>query len=306
MQARVREGTYRHRKGAVGVCRTGGRRCPACTSSAGRAKHNDRRRKNRAIKAAVMKLPGAPEELRSAPPSRAKAWAKENGWAETVEAAASAATTSGGDSGAGQNVHDGDIPPVPATRAGEFTAERTATWSDAQLEQALAEVWDDQQAVDAIAALIDSRQEADKAVEAALSGQYEDPRAQAWSQSPGWATSDPLTDPGRRPTSRLTADQQLRADYETYVDSQWLQAEADCHGQLLTPEARQLGIDTRSLFSGSVTRAQKYASDELQSWWGAHGRLTLAAFRHQAFGRSSDRSAAEQAKLGHFDNATTW
>jgi hypothetical protein len=243
-------------------------------------------------------IPDAPlADLRAAPPSRAKAWAAEHGWSEVIESALD--SHSSNDPAAGRHV-------LPLTRAGEFTPERTATWSDAQLEQALAEVWDDQQAVDAIAALIDSRQAADAAVEQALAGRYEDPRLQVWSQQPGWARRDPLVDPGRRPRSRLTADQQLRADYETYIDSQWLQAESDCNGQLLTPAARQLGIDARSLFSGSTARALKYASEELQSWWAAHGRLTLAAFRHQAFGRDSDRAAAEQAKLGHFDDAATW
>lgn len=297
------------------MCRTGARRCPACSSRAGLDKHNARRRRNRAMKDVVLALaesvPGAPvDDLQKMAPTKAKAWAVGHGISEQAIAAAMPPdrpprrfrTDRPERSRAGSAAQ---VRP-PATRAGEFTAETTALWSDEQLEQALTEVWDDQQAVDAIATLIDSRQAADDAVARAMAGQFEDPRAQAWSTEPGWARRDELVDPGLRPTSRLTADQQLRADYETYVDTQWLQAEADCNGQLLTPAARQMGLDSRSLFSGSTSRAVKYASEELQSWWQRHGRLTLAAFRHQAFGRDSDRSAAEQARLGHFDNAAAW
>jgi hypothetical protein len=184
--------------------------------------------------------------------------------------------------------------------AAELTPANTAYWSDEQLAQALSKVWDDQQAVDAIALLIDSRQAADEAVERAMSGQNRD-RPTVWNTCQRRRANKPSR--GRRTTSALTADQQLRADYETYIDTQWLQAESDCHGQLLTPRARQCGIDARSLFTGSTARAQKYASQELQAWWATHGRLTLAAFRHQAFARPSDRPAGERSRFGHFDDA---
>lgn len=48
------------------MCRTGGRRCPGCNGATARAKHNERRRKNRAIKAAAL------------------AWARANGHEETA------------------------------------------------------------------------------------------------------------------------------------------------------------------------------------------------------------------------------
>lgn len=87
---------------------------------------------------------------------------------------------------------------------------------------------------------------------------------------------------------------------------QWLQAEADCNGQLLNPKARSAGVDARSLFSGPITRALKHSSEELQAWWGRHGRLSLAAFRHQAFGRDSDAAAAERARMETFDGVAAW
>ncbi len=64
------------------MCRTGGRRCPGCNGPTARAKHNARRRKNRAIKVAVVQWArdhGRPtdeiEELLDNPPGVAKAWA---------------------------------------------------------------------------------------------------------------------------------------------------------------------------------------------------------------------------------------
>ena len=94
-------------------------------------------------------------------------------------------------------------------------------------------------------------------------------------------------------------------EYETYLDVQWLQAESDCNGVLLTAEARAKGIDSRTLFSGNFNRAIKYASPELQSWWQANGRMSLGAFRHQMLGRNSDREAAEAAKYQTYD-AAAW
>jgi len=137
-------------------------------------------------------VPGAPiDELQKMAPTKAKAWAVDHGITEkAIDAAmppdrpprrfrSSRPERSGADSETRAR--------PPATRAGEFTAEKTALWSDEQLERALTEVWDDQQAVDAIATLIDSRQAADDAVAQAMAGQFEDPRAQAWSTEPGWA-----------------------------------------------------------------------------------------------------------------------
>lgn len=67
------------------MCRTGGRRCPGCESTEARAAHNDRRRRNREIKAAIVKEAGrrgaAPEvieELKKGSPENAKKWAQAN------------------------------------------------------------------------------------------------------------------------------------------------------------------------------------------------------------------------------------
>lgn len=207
-----------------------------------------------------------------------------------------------------QQFHLPPVPTQPPSRVREFTPRATADWTEAQLEQAIVECAQsgDGPALEALERLLTARENVSKMA----SGLQDRHTSTAWddlAHQPAWATSaSPLLSPGRRPQSRLTPDQQVRTDYETYVDVQWLAAETDCHGQLLTPAARAAGIDSRSLFSGPITRAQKYASEELQSWWGAHGRLTFAAFRHQALGRHCDAAAAERVRMETFDNALTW
>lgn len=68
------------------MCRAGGRRCPGCNGQTGRAAHNERRRRNRALKREILELAeeagAAPEVLRrleEGPPEVAKKWAAENG-----------------------------------------------------------------------------------------------------------------------------------------------------------------------------------------------------------------------------------
>ena len=94
---------------------------------------------------------------------------------------------------------------------------------------------------------------------------------------------------------RLTAEQQLRASYAEYLETAYLQAEADCRGVLLSAEAKARGISSRSLFQGQSSRALKWASEELRSWWQKHGRLTYAAFKQGAQGGAG--GALEAARL---------
>lgn len=302
------------------VCRAkvhGGRRCPGCSGPAAQARHNSRRRDGRQLRAAVLayaRRSGVANrevaQLAGSPPLTARRWAVEHHLAGPelgVDLRDSDIAHIRDDLARSRGWLDPPVPQLPPSRTAEFTAEATAGWSEEQLEAAIGECLqtNDTHALDALEQLVDARQSADEerrrqAEEYARAAAAEEARRDPW------ATPTPLTSPGLRTATRLSATQQLRADYECYLDVQWLQAEADCNGQLLTPEARAKGIDSRSLFSGSLSRAARYASWELQSWWGAHGRLTLAAFRHQAFGRDSDAAAAERARTRTFDNVAAW
>lgn len=259
------------------MCRTGGRRCPC--------RQDDRRR---SIEVARQRL--------SRYARRADAASDPDDQARNERLFESALT----------DVEDrtghrlAPVPEPPATRAGEFTPEATASWSDEQLEAALADCWNDQQAVDAIAAVMDAREQTSGA---ATADPLPDRAEQAWAD---WDSqpNDPIERPGLRPSRRLTAEQQARADYETMREVWFLQAEYECNGQLVSARYRDQRIDPRSLWTGPATRAMKYASPELASWWARNGRTTWTAFRYHALGRRSDKAQAESVRLGTaFDDA---
>lgn len=85
--------------------------------------------------------------------------------------------------------------------------------------------------------------------------------------------------PDLTPSQRKSASREReRADYECYIDSQWIRAENDLNGVLLTPRARFEGIDARDLFTRRL-RSLKHASPELQEWFAANGRLSFDEWR---------------------------
>ncbi|MGW2292675.1 phage minor capsid protein [Streptomyces phaeochromogenes] len=83
---------------------------------------------------------------------------------------------------------------------------------------------------------------------------------------------------------RLTR-RQARELYDEYVYRQYLKAEDDCRGYLLSKKAEAAGHYPLSLFSGPARIAHARASDELKEWWKEHGRLTQAEFIEQATGQ---------------------
>lgn len=90
--------------------------------------------------------------------------------------------------------------------------------------------------------------------------------------------------------------EQVRQAYYEWVHSQFLRAEQDTRGVLLTREGQAAGIDPQELFSGPAARARKYASEELKRWWVDNTRMTLAEFREQYLGWETDRRAARRAR----------
>ncbi len=102
-----------------------------------------------------------------------------------------------------------------------------------------------------------------------------------------------LVDVARRPGERRRDT--VRRLYAEQVYLQWLQAEDDTRGHLLSPAGKAKGIDPVTLWSGPAARARKYASPELKEWWESHGgRRTMTEFATQYGG---DRRAAQSARL---------
>lgn len=88
-------------------------------------------------------------------------------------------------------------------------------------------------------------------------------------------------DEGKRITRR-----QARELYDEYVYTQYLKAEEDCRGNLLSQRGQAAAWTPISLFSGPARIAYPNASDELKEWWAEHGRLTQAEFITAATGQT--------------------
>ena len=73
----------------------------------------------------------------------------------------------------------------------------------------------------------------------------------------------------------------MRADFELYRHSRFLCAHTELRGELLNAAGRAARIDPVSLFMGPWSRVERYASEELKSWFAQHGRLTVDEFETQ-------------------------
>lgn len=192
-------------------------------------------------------------------------------------------------------------PPPAATRADEFTFDRTATWSDEVLAHAYCEMAeaDDVPAMEALERIMDHRDEIDRqrAAEAALRD-VERQRQAEWDSWDYHHDDNPLTNPAVRgqKCDPVNTERACRAEYDSYVYIQYLQAEEECRGNMLNAEGRAKGIDPMSLFSGPNAVAAAYASPELKTFFGNNGRVTYVEWRYSALGRQSDRRAAQTAR----------
>lgn len=103
-----------------------------------------------------------------------------------------------------------------------------------------------------------------------------------------------LLDANRRPGE--TRDQSLRRQYAEATHQQYLAAEKETRGHLLTPEGRAKGVDPKSLFTGSNVNANKYASDELKDFWKKNPRKTLVQYKADTLGGKENIAAAKKTE----------
>lgn len=93
-----------------------------------------------------------------------------------------------------------------------------------------------------------------------------------------------------RDAARWAAVTQAWMDWQ---HAQYLAADAECRGNLLSREGAAAGISEFSLWTGSAEDAARYASEELREFWLSHPRLSVSQFRAQARrGRKAAREAA--------------
>lgn len=86
----------------------------------------------------------------------------------------------------------------------------------------------------------------------------------------------------------------IRAEYDIAQHAAYLAADAACRGELLSKEGRKHVTDEHSLWTGRESTARKYASEELNEYWDANGRLTITEFTKQY--AAAAREAREQAR----------
>lgn len=70
-----------------------------------------------------------------------------------------------------------------------------------------------------------------------------------------------------------------RADYEAFIDSHLIRAEADTNGNMLNKRAQRDGVDVRDLFTRRKRSLPAYATEELQRWFADNGRLSFDEWR---------------------------
>ncbi|MGZ3140430.1 hypothetical protein ACVDFE_00135 [Lentzea chajnantorensis] len=196
----------------------------------------------------------------------------------------------------------------PPSRAAEFTPDATWKLTDDELMAAFGELNDDPAAQEQIVATFEWREELARQRDAEIAAwearQEQQRRERAAAELAEIEDASPLTNPARRSDRKLSPERACREEYDSYVFTSYMQAEADCRGQLLNRDGLAAGIDPQELFSGPASRARKYASEELRTWWGRNSRITYAEWKYSWFGRESDKDAARTAKAQSLGEVT--
>lgn len=106
---------------------------------------------------------------------------------------------------------------------------------------------------------------------------------------------------------RPGGEKALRDEYDTWIEVQYLAAEQELNGALLSPEGKRLQargeLDIRDLFTRR-RRSLKYLSPELEEWFSRNPRMSFPEFRAGAtlddVGRAARRRSANRGWEGEF------
>lgn len=133
----------------------------------------------------------------------------------------------------------------------------------------------------------------------------------------GWLALDQPDEPAdRSSTERWIAEreaaakanrgnysrEQVREMYREHVYAQWLEAETELRGVLLSRNAAAAGVDPVSLFTGPAHIAYARASEELKRYWADRPRTTLAEYVEQITGEASEAAATARTSRNHRQN----
>lgn len=88
-------------------------------------------------------------------------------------------------------------------------------------------------------------------------------------------------------------DAAIREAWHLAAHAQYLAADWECRGNLLSKAGNAAGIDPWTLWSGPGRRAEQYASEELREFWAANQRITIAEYAAaERRNRLAERDAA--------------
>ena len=94
--------------------------------------------------------------------------------------------------------------------------------------------------------------------------------------------------------------QAVAAEWRDAAYAQYLAADAECRGNLLSREGVAAGITAEMvLWTGPERWARRMASEELNAYWDAHPRLTVTEYRRQL--ADAARVARDDADLQQWD-----
>ncbi|MFE2019879.1 hypothetical protein ACFW9O_17770 [Streptomyces sp. NPDC059499] len=94
----------------------------------------------------------------------------------------------------------------------------------------------------------------------------------------------------------------VRDMYRDHTYGQYMAAEDELRGVLLSRKAASDGVDPISLFSGPSHIAYARASEELKRWWIDNRRTTLAEYEEQVSGQRSAAGERARVSRGHQQN----
>jgi hypothetical protein len=189
---------------------------------------------------------------------------------------------------------------TPTAAAGrDFSLAALTRHSEDELMDMVGQYGDDPDALDAIFAAIDHKAEME--IPAAFVPEPEP-------ESVGWGTyhfdDSPATNPAKRPERKLSRDDQVAEEFDAYVSTSYARALDHTAGNFINrkmeDEAKRRGITSESLFTGPVSTAKKFASEELIAYWEQYGRQTFTSYRYHMFKAPSDAKAAEVVRRAGF------
>lgn len=97
--------------------------------------------------------------------------------------------------------------------------------------------------------------------------------------------------------SVLPTERQIRAEWDDYIEAEWVRLENATNGNVLSKKAAAAGRHPRDLLTVNPKTAKSWASEETRRYWDENGRMTYDAFKA---GYTADQGALGAARAGYW------